>query len=91
MQQYKSDLSLAKYLFHQGKNYEAYEYFGSHFGLRDGKEGFIFRVWAPNAASVSVVGDFNGWDHLADPMEQEEEGGISVSYTHLTLPTMAVV
>ena len=48
-----------KYLFHQGKNYRSYEYFGVH---PSDKEGFLtFRVWAPRAVSVSIVGDFNGW------------------------------
>lgn len=76
MQQYKEDLSLAKYLFHQGKNFEAYDYLGSHQCTRDGKEGFVFRVWAPNAAAVSVVGDFNEWNAELHPMAKESEEGI---------------
>ena len=39
-------------------------------------EGFIFRVWAPNARQVSVVGDFNNWDGQANPMEQLEDKSI---------------
>ena len=46
------------YLFHRGENSHAYEFFGSH--KKDGK--VVFRVWAPHAKSVSVVGDFNHWD-----------------------------
>ncbi|MBD3108927.1 1,4-alpha-glucan branching protein GlgB [Bacillus sp. AGMB 02131] len=76
MQQYKEDLSLAKYLFHQGKNFEAYDYLGSHQCTRDGKEGFVFRVWAPNAAAVSVVGDFNEWNPQSHPMAKESEEGV---------------
>ena len=76
MQQYKEDMSLAKYLFHQGRNFETYDYLGSHFCIEDDQEGFVFRVWAPNAVSVSVVGDFNGWNHQLHPMKKETEEGI---------------
>ena len=76
MQQYKEDLSLAKYLFHQGKNFEAYDYLGSHQCKQDGKEGFVFRVWAPNATAVSVVGDFNDWNYDSNPMAKESEEGM---------------
>ncbi len=63
---------LAKYLFHQGTNYKAYEYLGAHFAKRGKKEGVVFRVWAPSAISVSVVGDFNGWDKSANPMVNDD-------------------
>ena len=70
----KSDL--AAYLFHQGTNYEAYNYLGSHFETRGGADGVVFRVWAPNAAAVSVVGDFNGWDSENAPMAKLSSEGI---------------
>ncbi len=54
-----SDLPV--YLFHQGNNFEAYRYFGSHLEEQDGQPGAVFRVWAPHAKAVSVVGDFNSW------------------------------
>ncbi len=38
------------------------------------ERGFAFRVWAPNATAVSVVGDFNDWDKIANPCEREEGG-----------------
>ena len=63
-----------KYLFHQGTNYRSYNYLGSHFAKRGKDRGVIFRVWAPNAESVSVVGDFNGWDKTANVMKKD--GGI---------------
>ncbi len=63
-----------KYLFHQGTNYRSYNYLGSHFAKKGKDRGVIFRVWAPNAESVSVVGDFNGWDKTANVMEKD--GGI---------------
>ncbi|MBQ9553156.1 MAG: 1,4-alpha-glucan branching protein GlgB [Clostridia bacterium] len=53
------------YLFNKGENARSYEYLGAHF-LSDGK--VAFRVWAPHAQSVSVVGDFNGWNSGANPM-----------------------
>ncbi len=55
-----------KYLFHKGKNYRAYEFLGVH----RAQEGYVFRVWAPRAAAISLVGDFNEWDLNAQPMER---------------------
>ena len=63
-----------KYLFHQGTNYRSYNYLGSHFAKKGKNRGVIFRVWAPNAESVSIVGDFNGWDKTANVMKKD--GGI---------------
>ena len=54
------------YLFHEGSNARAYEYFGAH---RKNKNTVVFRVWAPHAKRVSVVGDFNAWDDEADVMK----------------------
>ncbi len=56
------------FLFYQGKNYEAYKFFGVHTEKKGRSKTFIFRVWAPRAASISVVGDFNNWDRNANPM-----------------------
>ncbi len=50
------------YLYHHGKNDRIYEFLGAHKAAENGAEGYMFRVWAPHAQSVSVVGDFNGWD-----------------------------
>ncbi|MBQ7339974.1 MAG: 1,4-alpha-glucan branching protein GlgB [Clostridia bacterium] len=58
--------------FHQGECFNAYEYLGAHFT----DNGVIFRVWAPRAESVCVVGDFNGWDNFANPMKRISQGGI---------------
>ena len=66
---------LAAYLFHQGTNFQAYEYLGAH---REGDK-FVFRVWAPNAKSVSVVGDFNQWEREANPMELIADGKIDTT------------
>ncbi|MBQ4155406.1 MAG: hypothetical protein IJD90_01220, partial [Clostridia bacterium] len=56
---------LAPYYFHQGTSNRAYEYLGAHFTEVNGEKGVMFRVWAPNAVSVSVVGSFNNWDDNA--------------------------
>ena len=49
------------YLFNSGDNYRSYEIFGTHRLTIDGKKGWRFAVWAPNALSVCVSGDFNNW------------------------------
>ncbi len=64
------------HLFHEGNNWKSYEFFGSHFTERDGKRGVMFGVWAPKAAGVSVVGDFNKWDRVVSPMNKISDGGI---------------
>lgn len=56
------------YLFYQGKNSQAYKFFGVHRINIDKKDYYCFRVWAPNAKSVSVVGDFNEWNRELNPM-----------------------
>ncbi len=49
------------YLFKEGNHFGLYQKLGSHLMTIDGVEGTLFAVWAPNAAKVSVIGDFNGW------------------------------
>lgn len=61
-----SDFDL--YLFGQGKNYRIYEKMGAHVRTINGVTGVNFAVWAPNALTVSVIGDFNGWNRGATPM-----------------------
>ena len=63
----RPDLDYPIYLFHQGNNAKSYEFMGSH---RINKNTVVFRVWAPHAASVSVVGDFNSWDSNANTMHK---------------------
>ncbi|MGN0666107.1 MAG: 1,4-alpha-glucan branching protein GlgB [Huintestinicola sp.] len=58
------------FIFHEGNNFEAFDFFGAHKCCVDGKEGVVFRVWAPNAKSVSLVGDFNNWDRKKNPMRR---------------------
>lgn len=54
--------------FHGGTSWNAYKFFGCH-KAADGK-GYVFRVWAPHAKSVSIVGTFNGWDENAAVMNK---------------------
>ena len=58
--------------FFGGTDSEAYRFLGAHRAQRGGEEGYLFRLWAPNAARVSVVGDFCGWDAGAYPMARNE-------------------
>ena len=58
------------FVFHEGNNQEAFKFFGAHKGECDGKKGVFFRVWAPHAVSVSLVGDFNNWDRNKNPMHR---------------------
>lgn len=76
MELFNKDNSFARFLFHEGNNFESYSYLGSHPASLDGQNGYSFRVWAPNAASISVVGDFNGWDPAISPMTRSEDGEI---------------
>ncbi|MDD3228404.1 MAG: 1,4-alpha-glucan branching protein GlgB [Oscillospiraceae bacterium] len=66
--------SLPLYLFHQGTNVQAYKYMGAHNCTVNGKEQIVFRLWAPKAQSVSVIGDFNQWDPMRNPMKKVSSG-----------------
>ena len=59
-----------------GLHYHVYEVMGAHYTEIEGQEGVMFRVWAPNAVRVSVVGDFNDWNGKIHPMIRHEETGI---------------
>lgn len=67
-----SENDVPLYLFHEGSNSNAYEYFGSH---RKNKNTVVFRVWAPDAKNVSVTGDFNNWSQTENPMKQLKNSG----------------
>ena len=71
----EEDGELDHYLFGQGNHYEIYKKLGAH-EVTAGKKGVYFAVWAPHAKSVSVIGEFNGWDAAADRMERQEPLGI---------------
>ena len=63
---------LAQFL--AGQAVRAQEFLGSHPTVRGGQSGWLFRVWAPHAQAVAVMGDFNGWDDRANPMAALEGG-----------------
>lgn len=67
-----SENDVPLYLFHEGSNSNAYEYFGSH---RKNKNTVVFRVWAPDAKNVSVTGDFNDWSETENPMKLLKNSG----------------
>ena len=67
---------LDQYLFGQGTHYEIYKKMGAHEAVMNGKKGVYFAVWAPNATTVSVIGEFNGWREEANPMTRLEPSGI---------------
>ncbi|MGD9964520.1 MAG: alpha-amylase family glycosyl hydrolase, partial [Candidatus Izemoplasmatales bacterium] len=74
------------YLFNEGKLKEAYKLFGSHL-VKDEKnniKGVDFRVYAPHAKIVSIVGDFNSWDSRTHVMEKEDAFGVY----HLFIPNL---
>ena len=69
-----------QYLFAQGTHYDIYKKLGAHVSVEDGVKGMFFGVWAPNAASVHVIGTFNGWDEQANPMKKLGPGGIHATF-----------
>ena len=60
--------------FSQGHAIRAQDFMGAHPAVRDGQDGWVFRVWAPHARSVAVMGDFNGWNDSDHPMELLSDG-----------------
>ncbi len=65
--------------FHSGTERKAYEIFSPKQIEKDGKSGWLFKVWAPSALAVSLVGDFNSWDDGVNPMTCE--GGIWTAFS----------
>ena len=66
MEKLKKEYEFPIYLFNKGENYRAYEFFGAH---KIKEDCFAFRVWAPDAVEVSVVGDFNDWSENSNKMK----------------------
>src|ERR1700712_5375903 len=64
------------YLFNEGKHAKLHEKLGAHPIMRDGQAGVVFRVWAPNARKVSVVGSFNGWNPASNPAHAIQSSGL---------------
>ncbi len=70
-----------KYLFGKGTHYEIYEKLGAHITEADGRKGVYFAVWAPNAAGICVVGDFNNWCGDNYEMRRHDDSGIFELFT----------
>src|SRR5262245_16528180 len=74
----KGGLWLTDYDIHllaEGTHLEAFEKLGAHPTTHGGASGTAFAVWAPNAESVSVIGDFNGWREDAHPLQNVANSG----------------
>lgn len=72
--------------FYCGTMFRAYEYFGAHPGCEGGQAGVWFRVYAPAAEAIEVVGEFNDWQ--GDPMKQEGTGGVFTCFLTKPEPLM---
>lgn len=67
---------LDDYLINEGHHLRLFDKLGAHCISHQGSEGVHFAVWAPNAALVCVVGDFNDWDHRRHPMRRRADIGV---------------
>ncbi len=65
------------FVFHQGRNFKAQEFLGAH---KISENKYVFRVWAPHAKGVCVVGDFNGWNESANEMYLLNDNGVWECY-----------
>ena len=72
MSLFQTDIPL--HLFHHGENFKTYELMGAHPAIYRRRRGFVIRVWAPHAKSVSVIGEFNAWNENAHVMERMIDG-----------------
>ncbi len=68
------------HLFNEGSHHRLWEKLGSHQVQRDGIVGTMFAVWAPNARTVNVMGDWNGWDTRSHPLQSRGPSGIWVGF-----------
>src|SRR5699024_4384911 len=73
---WSSAVSSSDLLYKQGNNFEAQRFFGSHLTEQGGEKGVMFRLWAPHATAVSVVGDFNSWKPGSHPMKKIDGASI---------------
>jgi 1,4-alpha-glucan branching enzyme len=64
------------YLFNEGTHYRLYDKLGGHPRVQNGRPGVAFAVWAPDAARVAVMGDWNGWDKQAHALERRDPSGV---------------
>lgn len=70
----RADTEQGPAAFHPRHAVRAWQHMGAHAGHREDVAGFTFRVWAPGAAAVCVMGDFNGWDTCSHPLSRTHYG-----------------
>src|SRR5687767_6927844 len=63
-------------LYQEGKHYRIYEKLGAHFTRAGGQNGVHFAVWAPNAAHIAVMGEWNDWSKESHPMNRFADTGV---------------
>lgn len=76
--------------FHNGKNFKSYRFLGAHKLKRDKINGTVFRVWAPNAKTVSVIGDFNDWDKNKNVMSKIDPQGVFECFVPKEIPNFSM-
>ena len=59
-----------------GQTIDAYTYFGAHFETRDKQKGVVFRLYAPGASDVSVIGEWNDWNPTKDKLKKIDDAGV---------------
>ncbi len=77
---------LDQYLFDKGVHYDIYKKLGAHPSTYKGRKGIHFAVWAPHAAAVTLIGEFNGWNESNIPMEKKEPSGIWETFVESAQP-----
>lgn len=77
-------------IFHDGENFKSYEYFGVHKLKKEGINGTVFRVWAPKAKSVSLIGEFNNWDKNANYMVPVDDKGVFEGFVPFEIPDFSM-
>jgi len=61
---------------HNSCDYRSYDFLGAHIDNIDGICGTVFRIWAPNADAVYLIGDFNSWKGADFSMAKDADSGI---------------
>src|SRR5262245_46734995 len=64
------------YLFNEGSHVRLYDHLGCHLAEHKGQTGAWFGVWAPDAEAVSVIGSFNAWNRVSNPLVAREQSGL---------------
>ncbi|MCR5354922.1 MAG: 1,4-alpha-glucan branching protein GlgB [Lachnospiraceae bacterium] len=75
---------LDMYLLGQATHYDIYKKMGAHVATVNKKKGVYFDVWAPHAAAVAVIGEFNDWDESANMMERLEDSDMGIYETFVS-------